>query len=150
DLILLDEPTSGLDPGGRRLARDLILEQRREGATVLVSSHLLSEIEVTCDRVVFVKHGAVVKTVELESAAREPVTLRATVRNVSAGFDSLDGLATVVRLEGDQLTLRARDESSIPEIARRLSQRCDLHSLAPERMSLEEMFMEIIGPEAGL
>jgi ABC-2 type transport system ATP-binding protein len=151
DLIFLDEPTSGLDPGGRRLARDLILEQRRRGATVFVSSHLLSEIEVTCDRVAFLKHGAVLKTVDLEAVPRGPVALRATVRNARAeDLAALDGLATGVRLEGDQLTLAAVDEASVPEIARRLAARCELHSLAPARASLEEMFLEIIGPEAGL
>jgi ABC-2 type transport system ATP-binding protein len=114
---------------------------------VLVSSHLLSEIEVTCDRAAFVKHGAVVKTVDLDAPG--PVVLRATVRNVGPKL-GFDGFATVERFEGDQLTLRACDEASIPEVARRLAAQCDLHSLTPERMSLEEMFLEVIGPEAGL
>jgi ABC-2 type transport system ATP-binding protein len=151
DLILLDEPTSGLDPGGRRLARDLILEQRRRGATVFVSSHLLSEIEVTCDRVAFLKHGTVLKTVDLEAAPHGPVALRATIRNLRTDdFAALDGLANDIRLEGGELTLQARDEACVPEIARRLAACCDLHSFTPARASLEEMFLEIIGPEAGL
>ncbi|MGH9446875.1 MAG: ABC transporter ATP-binding protein, partial [Terriglobia bacterium] len=50
DLIILDEPTSGLDPGGRRLVRDIIKAQRDRGATVFLNSHLLGEVEVTCDR----------------------------------------------------------------------------------------------------
>ena len=151
DLIFLDEPTSGLDPGGRRLAHDLILEQRRRGATVFVSSHLLSEIEVTCDRVAFLKHGTVLKYVDLEAALHSSVGLRATVGNVDRErLASLNGLATFVSLEGDQLTLQARDQTCVPEIARRLSEQCDLYSLAPNRPSLEEMFLDIVGPEAGL
>ena len=151
DLIFLDEPTSGLDPGGRRLARDLILEQRRRGATVFVSSHLLSEIEVTCDRVAFLKHGTVLKYVDLEAALHSSVGLRATVGNVDRErLASLNGLANFVSLEGDQLTLQARDQTCVPEIARRLSEQCDLYSLAPNRPSLEEMFLDIVGPEAGL
>jgi len=59
-LLILDEPTSGLDPIGRRHARDLILELRREGKTVFLSSHLLSEVESTCDAIAVMKRGALV------------------------------------------------------------------------------------------
>ena len=60
DLIFLDEPTSGLDPVGRRLVRDIISSLRQDGKTVFLNSHLLSEVEITCDRVAFIKHGQVV------------------------------------------------------------------------------------------
>jgi len=59
-LVLLDEPTSALDPGGRRTVRDLLVELRDEGVGVLLNSHLLSEIELVCDRVVIVDRGRVV------------------------------------------------------------------------------------------
>ena len=64
-LIFLDEPTSGLDPVGRRLVRDVIREVRAQGTAVFLNSHLLSEIEVTCDRVAFIRHGEVVRVLEL-------------------------------------------------------------------------------------
>ncbi len=60
DLVFLDEPTSGLDPLGRRLVRDIIGEQRARGATVFLNSHLLGEVEATCDRVAFVRAGRLV------------------------------------------------------------------------------------------
>jgi ABC-2 type transport system ATP-binding protein len=60
-LVFLDEPTSGLDPVGRILVRDLIDELRNEGTAVFLNSHLLSEVEITCDRVGFIKHGEVIK-----------------------------------------------------------------------------------------
>jgi ABC-2 type transport system ATP-binding protein len=59
-LVLLDEPTSALDPGGRRTVRDLLLGLREEGVGVLLNSHLLSEIELVCDRVVIIDGGRVV------------------------------------------------------------------------------------------
>ncbi|HYP55393.1 MAG TPA: ABC transporter ATP-binding protein, partial [Solirubrobacterales bacterium] len=59
-LLLLDEPTSALDPGGRRTVRDLLVELRDEGVGVLLNSHLLSEIELVCDRVVIIDGGRVV------------------------------------------------------------------------------------------
>ncbi len=59
-LVLLDEPTSALDPGGRRTVRDLLVGLRDEGVGVLLNSHLLSEIEQVCDRVVIIDRGRVV------------------------------------------------------------------------------------------
>jgi len=56
-LVFLDEPTSGLDPLGRLLVRDIISELRDRGTTVFLNSHLLGEVEATCDRVAFVKQG---------------------------------------------------------------------------------------------
>jgi ABC-2 type transport system ATP-binding protein len=59
-LLLLDEPTSALDPVGRRLVRDVLTDLRGQGVAVLLNSHLLSEVELVCDRVVIIRDGAVV------------------------------------------------------------------------------------------
>jgi ABC-2 type transport system ATP-binding protein len=59
DLVILDEPTSALDPLGRRAVRDLILHLKTRGTTVLLNSHLLSEIERTCDTVAIIRSGRV-------------------------------------------------------------------------------------------
>ncbi len=61
ELVILDEPTSGLDPVGRRLVRDIIRDLRQRGVAVFINSHLLSEVEITCDRVAFIKHGEVIR-----------------------------------------------------------------------------------------
>src|SRR3989304_2296022 len=66
-LVFLDEPTSGLDPVGRRLVRDIIRDLRARGTTVFLNSHLLSEVEITCDRVAFIKHGEVIRASELQT-----------------------------------------------------------------------------------
>ena len=78
-LVFLDEPTSGLDPVGRRLVRDIIHELRAQGTSVFLNSHLLSEIEVTCERVAFIRHGEVIRTLELASLDQSQVnvTIRA-------------------------------------------------------------------------
>jgi ABC-2 type transport system ATP-binding protein len=60
-LLLLDEPTSALDPVGRRVVRELLVELRRRGQSVLLNSHLLSEVELVCDHVAIVDHGRVVE-----------------------------------------------------------------------------------------
>ena len=60
ELLILDEPTSGLDPEGRRLVLDIIVEEKSRGRTVFLSSHILSDVERTCDEVVMVRQGQVV------------------------------------------------------------------------------------------
>ena len=84
ELVFLDEPTSGLDPMGRRLVRDVIRAQRDRGATVFLNSHILSEIEIACDRVVFIKEGEVVASHNLRAFPDGEVGLVARARNLSA------------------------------------------------------------------
>jgi ABC-2 type transport system ATP-binding protein len=73
DLVFLDEPTSGLDPVGLRLVRDLIRDLRERDKTVFLNSHLLSEVEITCDRVAFIKQGEVVHTSTLQAGSGAPL-----------------------------------------------------------------------------
>jgi ABC-2 type transport system ATP-binding protein len=82
-LLLLDEPTSALDPGGRRTVRDLLEELRRRGVAVLLNTHLLSEVEQVCDRVVIIDQGRVVAAgtpQELERGSGVEVELAGGVR----------------------------------------------------------------------
>jgi ABC-2 type transport system ATP-binding protein len=75
EVVILDEPTSGLDPLGRRLVRDIIKNLRAENITVFLNSHLLSEIELTCDRVAFIRQGSIVQVAAL-SELRKACKLR--------------------------------------------------------------------------
>jgi len=84
DLIFLDEPTSGLDPVGRRLVRDIIKAQRDRGATVLLNSHLLGEVEVTCNRVAFIKDGEVVETRQLNDEIDDQTMVSIRAAHVTA------------------------------------------------------------------
>ena len=82
-LLLLDEPTSALDPGGRRTVRDLLEELRRRGVAVLLNTHLLSEVEQVCDRVVIIDRGEVVAAgapAELEGGSGVEVELSGGTR----------------------------------------------------------------------
>ncbi|MCS6799435.1 MAG: ABC transporter ATP-binding protein [Myxococcota bacterium] len=71
ELLILDEPMSGLDPIGRRQVRELLLEERARGKTLLVTSHILSDVEVLCDRVTILHQGAVVASGSLAELLRE-------------------------------------------------------------------------------
>lgn len=145
-LVFLDEPTSGLDPLGRRLVRDVIRELRDRGTSVFLNSHLLSEVEITCDRVAFVRDGEVVREMRLGEQERD---LEVEMRLDRPAAELTGGLARFghdARAEGDRLRLRVPDESRLPEITRWLAgQGVGLYHLAARRPSLEEVFLEVIG-----
>jgi len=152
EVIFLDEPTSGLDPMGRRLVRDIIRAQRDRGATVFLNSHLLSEIEVTCDQVVFIRDGEIVTTRDLRSHQDEKV--RVTVRARKLTPQTVAGLsqwATCSPLDGESLTLTANSREKLPEILDYLVQSGTApFEFTPQRISLEDLFMEIVGEDRGL
>jgi ABC-2 type transport system ATP-binding protein len=152
ELIILDEPTSGLDPAGRRLVRDIIKAQRERGAAVLLNSHLLGEVEVTCDRVAFIKHGRVLESRRLNALAAGETRVRLRAHNMNG--DTVAGLrrwTSSMSSNGDHLTLVLPSNEAVPEIVRYLVERgADLYELTPERKSLEDLFLEIVGTEGGL
>jgi ABC-2 type transport system ATP-binding protein len=152
ELIFLDEPTSGLDPMGRRLVRDIIRAQRERGATVFLNSHLLSEVEVTCDQVAFIKEGQVVATQNLRTLAQGQIQISARVRNLSS--EALAGLARwtdSAHVNGEHLTLTVNSTAVIPDILRQVvASGADVFEFKPERISLEDMFMKIMGQDRGL
>ena len=90
ELLILDEPMSGLDPIGRRLVRDLILDLRKAGKTVLFSTHILSDAETLCDRVAVLRAGRLVKVGSLGELLRLDVTHMEVLRlgSVAAGARS--------------------------------------------------------------
>jgi ABC-2 type transport system ATP-binding protein len=151
-LVFLDEPTSGLDPLGRRLVRDVIRELRDRGTTVFLNSHLLSEIEVTCDRVVFVKEGRVVRETVLgadDSALEVELRLERSSPEILKG---LERFGRAVRVEEELVRVQIASEDRLPEMTRWLAaQGVGLYRLAARRRSLEELFLEVIGdvPVAG-
>ena len=152
ELIFLDEPTSGLDPMGRRLVRDVIRAQRERGATVFLNSHLLSEVEITCDQVAFIKEGEIVGRHDLRAQPEGDFRVVVQARNVSA--ETAAGLAqwcTDVRQDGERLTFSTDSREALPQIHRYLAALgADIFSFAPERRSLEEMFLSIMGEDRGL
>jgi ABC-2 type transport system ATP-binding protein len=74
DLLVLDEPTEGLDLVGRALLRDVIAKQKAKGKTVILVSHVLAEVEQTCDRVAVLVNGSVVKDSPVADLVRDPKT----------------------------------------------------------------------------
>jgi ABC-2 type transport system ATP-binding protein len=151
-LVFLDEPTSGLDPVGRRLVRDIIHNLRQKGTTVFLNSHLLSEVEITCDRVAFIKQGEVLRTSQLKSLVDGETSV--TIRCSEPAPETLNGLGQLgknVRADGDIITLTVSEEASLPAITRYLvSQGLDVYAITPQRLSLEDLFIQVVGTDGGL
>lgn len=151
DLIFLDEPTSGLDPMGRRLVRDIIRSQRSRGATVFLNSHLLSEVEITCDTVAFIKQGEVIATRDLHESPAGEVHITIRARNLSP--EVLTGLSqwvSSVQREGEHLRLSTSSKQHLPQILRYLvTANVEVYEFTPKHVSLEESFLEIMGESLG-
>ena len=152
ELLFLDEPTSGLDPMGRRLVRDVIRGQRERGTTVFLSSHLLSDVEITCDQVVFIKQGALVGSHDLRTRSEGEIRVIVLVQKLST--ETIAGLTrwcTSIEKQGDLLTISTKSREVLPEVHRYLAASgADIFSFTPERLSLEELFLKIVGEDRGL
>jgi ABC-2 type transport system ATP-binding protein len=154
EVIFLDEPTSGLDPMGRRLVRDVIRAQRDRGATVFLNSHLLSEIEVTCDQVVFIREGEIVVTRDLRHWQEERLKIKVRARKLTPAI--VAGLSRWAAcdsnsIDSESLMLTSASRASLPEILSYLVQSgCEPFEFTPQRISLEDLFMEIVGEDRGL
>jgi ABC-2 type transport system ATP-binding protein len=154
-LVFLDEPTSGLDPLGRMLVRGIIDELRADGVAVFLNSHLLGEVEATCDRVAFVKRGRIVAERHL-SDATDALDLELRVacgEDGGPGHDAiLQGLsrfgAAVVEPRHGVIALRIASDAVVPEIVCWLvRQGVKVHGVQPRRKSLEDVFLEVMGED---
>jgi ABC-2 type transport system ATP-binding protein len=154
ELVILDEPTSGLDPVGRRLVRDIIRDLRGRGTSVFLNSHLLSEVEITCDRVAFVKNGVVVREEELHKLTSGEISLEIKAKGLSdVLIKEIRGMNEIgnVRVDGDHLSLTVKREEMLPQINRLLVERgVEVFAFRPQKISLEDLFFEIVGTDGGL
>ncbi len=151
DLIFLDEPTSGLDPMGRRLVRDILRAERARGATVFLNSHILSEIEITCDRVAFIRAGQLVTALDLR--AERPGNVRVAIRAANLPAEAVAAMnrwTTDAVRDADHLRFTLPGDDALPDIVRHLvNAGADIFGVTPERLSLEELFVQIMGKDSG-
>ncbi len=145
DIVFLDEPTSGMDPLGRLLVRDLIRELRAHGTSVFLNSHLLGEVEATCDRVGFVKQGRVVHELDL---AAQVTGFEVELRVEGAPHEVLAAHGTILERGDSRARLRVADEQALPALAAALVHSgARLYAMTPHRRSLEETFLEVMGED---
>ncbi|MFG3619959.1 ATP-binding cassette domain-containing protein [Nocardia sp. NPDC047654] len=138
-LLLLDEPTSGLDPLMEQVFRECVHEARERGATVLLSSHILSEVEVLCDRVTIIRAGRTVESGSL-SDLRHLSRTSITAELVGDAGD-LSRIPGVEDIEFDDHTLRCQvDNEHLGELIRVLGD-AGVRSLTSTPPTLEELFL---------
>lgn len=144
ELLILDEPLSGLDPIGRKDVRDVLLEHRRRGKTLLFTSHTLSDVEMLCDRVAIIKAGKLaacgslntllepaVRRIEIELAGVS-APLRERLGEIATAVQGKDGEVTAV-VQGDELLPRILDTA--------MKHGARVISIRPHRDSLEDLFL---------
>ncbi|MEO8273821.1 MAG: ABC transporter ATP-binding protein [Chloroflexota bacterium] len=144
ELLILDEPTSGLDPLVQQTFNELLFEGRTAGRTVFLSSHIISEVERTCDRVAIIREGRIVRldTVEgVRSLAAHEVELRFAEPVAAAPFAAIPGVTNLVE-EGR--TLRMLVTGLIAPVVR-LAGQYDLVDFVSREPSLEEVFLAEYG-----
>ncbi len=145
ELLLLDEPTSGLDPLMESVFQDCVLDATREGRTVLLSSHILGEVEKLCDRVTIIREGRTVQTGtlnEMRHLTRTSVSV-STDRPI-VGLDAIEGVHDVAIDDGH--VRFDVDASALDETIRHLSS-FGIRSLVSQPPTLEELFLRHYGDE---
>ena len=149
DLLVLDEPTSGLDPLVQQTFYEVIREAKAEGRTIFLSSHILSEVEKTCDRVAIIRDGRLAKVDRVEALrdlAHHQVELRFAGDDVPVG--AFAGLPGVSEVTTDGNLLRMRVSGSITPVVREAAN-YELLDFVSREPSLEETFLAQYGDEAG-
>ena len=150
-LVILDEPMSGLDPFGRRDVRDLILEQRDRGVTVMFSSHILPDVEMLCDRVAIVLKGRLERlatVAELVSSQGASIEIRVAETPAVELPASWAGVLQLAKRPGESV-FTLTDESRLQEVLAFLVQHgLRVRAVTPQRGTLEELFMAAAGESA--
>jgi ABC-2 type transport system ATP-binding protein len=120
EFLILDEPTSGLDPVGARRVKDMLLALKRENTTILLCSHLLSEVETVCDRIAILNHGKLLRT----GSVKEMLTRQ-------------DMMSVLLKLKSpdDERNFRRALEAAGAQVA----------EIGPATLTLEELFLQTIG-----
>jgi ABC-2 type transport system ATP-binding protein len=149
-LLVLDEPTSGLDPTGRKDVRDLISSLRAAGKTVFLSSHLLSEVEQVCDRVIIISKGRVVQSGRMEellgAADRVEILASGMPEELAGRIVEWGGVITKHEL-GATIIVPVEKKRELAELLWQSGQ--DVIHILPLRSSLEDLYMRTVGSEGG-
>ena len=134
-VLFLDEPTNGLDPSNARIIKDIILEEKKKGKTILITTHLMGDVEELCDEVAFIAHGEL-----LETATPKSLKLKYGRREVKVEYSDQQQLQSVV-LPLDGLSNHGLFQQILKE-----NRIITMHS---QETSLDKIFIEITGKKHG-
>lgn len=149
ELVILDEPQSGLDPFGRKEVRDLLFDLKRAGKTVILSSHILPDVEAVCDRVAVIHQGELKEIGTLHELTSERIeSIEIMIRKLSA--DALPAELNVKSVEtrGDLLLIKIGGDEDLQRVLNQVwSAGGEVFSVVPQRESLEDVFMRDAAPD---
>ncbi len=151
DLVVLDEPFSGLDPVNTRLLKELILEQRQRGCTVVLSSHRMEQVEAMCESIGLIHRGRLVLNGPLAEVKARHGKNTLAIEYEGAAPGALEGLPGVeaVSDSGRRARLRMAPGADPQQIARALLERVRLRAFAIEEPSIEEIFIAAVADDVG-
>lgn len=143
-LVILDEPMGGLDPIGRKEFRDIIVNLKKEGKTVFLSSHILQDIEMICDRVAIILGGEIINQGYLGDLISEKVLYtEIIVGGVPA--TEFDHLGESVSSSGDRVLLKVYEEEKIDRVINLVQEKKGkIISLIPRTETLEDIFVNMV------
>ncbi len=147
DVIFLDEPMSGLDPIGRMEIRNLILRLRGEGKTVFMNTHILSDVEMLCDRVAVIVHGRIRYEGRIEEFVNDEgrmseLVVSGVAPEVAQRIE--EQMGGELRGHGERIAIRLREKHVGEALQLVLGAGADVVSVTPERVTLEEIFLNAV------
>ncbi len=151
ELLILDEPTNGLDPAGIREIRETIRSLGESGVTVLLSSHILAEVQQVCDGVSIIGHGSLLASGPVSEVvgSRASSGVRLGVGDLDAGFAALEaGGYDVRRVDGHLAVDTAADPAALTQLL--AAQGLYVNELTPIRVDLETVFLELTAEDSGV
>jgi ABC-2 type transport system ATP-binding protein len=146
EVLFLDEPTDGVDPVGRREIRDLLKEEAAKGRTIFLNSHLLSEIELMCDRTAILRKGTIAAMGRIDELTRQGSTYRIKATGTPENLvEKLAAAGAGIEKMNGHITLNVRDVAHLNALIDELrASGALLHELTPVRSSLEDVFVDLI------
>ncbi|PYZ92266.1 bacitracin ABC transporter ATP-binding protein [Salipaludibacillus keqinensis] len=158
-LLILDEPTNGLDPKGIRELRDYLRELANDGISTLVSSHLLSEMQLMCDRVVIMEQGKIIDVSDMsslnENGSSDQLVVMMNVKKEHMELseeviESLEGI-TIIKRENDHQLVLDMTHDLIPQLNRHLVKAdVDVYGIESKKTSLEDKFLALTSEDRQL
>jgi ABC-2 type transport system ATP-binding protein len=143
-LVLLDEPLGGLDPIGRKEIRDIIVKLKEEGKTVFLSSHILQDIEMICDRVAIIVNGEIVNQGTLKDLISEKI-LFTEIELSGVEEKELKNLGESLTEKAGRILLRVFEEDNVEKVLELVkSKKGKIHSLIPRTETLEDLFVGMV------
>ncbi len=146
DILFLDEPTSALDPIGRKEVRNIMLGLKKRGKSVLLNSHLLSEVEMICDSIAIIKRGSIIKQGKTNEILEGKLILEICADGLTQALLShLKQYSDNISVTGNRLEMSIEDRNDINDIAHIIIENGgSLYELHPKRESLESLFISLI------